>query len=594
MNVNLNAITRTVLTITGAALAGPVGSVLGGFLGGLAGSALPFVTEVIQSLSTVATRESLTAVTQKTISRVTTADKQQLNHDLQTAFRDALIEGLHDIGGAVCFPQAWKHHPRQVPEEVFYPRCHPSKKERIAGDLLTSQVCDCLRALEQAVVQEEILPLEPPGEKLSSQAQTYLQAETPEALNIVFFDQNIRPVLARYQSLLNEVSDLEPHLRQHLLDRTLLHLGELLKQRTEAWRAYNRMSLESLRDLVNGVSEGQNALLARLDDLLANPQGVALTGWSESMADLLSATGKIEKKLDENFDALTERVISQHREVLARLDNLVAGTARIESKVDRMLRFLDNGGYVIDSQLTVPLRKPPAAGEAPFKGLEYFSQADSGLFYGRDRLIASLVERLGQCPFLAVIGASGSGKSSLVRAGLVPVLQGKRTLSQSPLLPVGSVDWPVHVITPTEQPFLALAASLAVQGATLSEVRALAEELRADPAALNLAARRVLSAGRAAKRLLLVVDQFEEVFTLCQDAEQRRAFVEALLQAGGPHGRGSVVLVIILRADFYAQCAQFEDLRQAVSTYQEYIGPMSREELRQAIEEPAQRNGWRF
>lgn len=594
MNINLNAVTRTILTITGAALAGPVGSVLGSFLGGLTGSALPFVTEVIQSLSTIATRESLTSVTQKTISRVTSGEKQRLNHDLQTAFRDALVEALHDIGGPVCFPQAWKRHPRQIPEEVFYPRCHPAKKDRIAGDLITDQVCDCLRALEQAVVKEEILPLDPPAEKLSAQAPTYLQAETPEALNTAFFEQNIRPILVRYQSLLNEVPDLELHLRQYLLNRTLLHLGELLKQRTEAWRAYNRMGLETLRDMVNEVSEGQNALLARLDDLLADPQGAALTGWSESMSDLLSATGQMEKKLSESFDALSERVISQHREVLARLDSLAAGTARIESKVDRMLRFLDSGGYVIESQMTIPLRKPPSPGEAPFKGLEYFSQADSALFFGRDRLIAALVERLGQCPFLAVVGASGSGKSSLVRAGLVPVLQGKRTLSQSPLLPVGSLDWPVQIITPTDQPFLALAASLASPQATLAEVRTLADELRTDPAVLALAVRRALPTGHSSRRMLLVVDQFEEVFTLCQDADERSKFITALLHAGGPHARGSLMLVIILRADFYAYCAQDEALRQAVSAHQEYIGPMNREELRQAIEEPAQRNNWKF
>jgi WD40 repeat protein len=594
MNINLNAVTRTVLTITGAALIGPVGTVLGGFLGGLTGSALPFVTEVIKSLSSVATRESLITVTKKTISRIPPNEKERLNHDLQTAFRDALMEGLHDIGGPLCFPQVWKSQHRQIPEDVLYSRCHPSKKDLAVGDLLTSQVCDCLRALEQAVLQEEILAFEPPTDQLSAQAQTYLQAETPDALNTVFFDQNIRPVLSRYQSLLNEVTDLEPHLRLHLLDRTLLHLGELLKHRTDAWRAYNRLSLESLRDVVNQVSEGQNDLLARLDELLSNPQGPGLTAWSESMADLLSATGGMEKKLDVGFDALTERVIAQHREVLLRLDELAAGTSRIESKVDRMLRFLDNGSYVIDSQMTVPLRKPPAAGEAPFKGLEYFNEADSALFYGRDRLIAAIVERLGQCTFLAVVGASGSGKSSLVRAGLVPVLQGKRILSRSPLLPVGCADWPVHIITPTEQPFLALAASFAPQGAGLGAVRKLAGDLRGDPGGLDLAVRRLLAMDRTSKRVLLVVDQFEEIFTLCADMEEQRRFVEALLQAGRPHGRGSLVLVIILRADFYAHCAQFEGLREAVSSYQEYIGPMNREELRQAIEEPAQRNGWKF
>ncbi len=594
INLNVNAITRAVLTVAGTALAGPVGTLIGGFLGGLTGSALPFATDLVKSLSTVAARESLTSVTKKTVNQLPPNEKERLNYDLQTAFRDALIEGLHDIGGAVCFPQVWRSHPRQVPDEVFYPGCHPAKKERIAGNLLMGQVVECLRAMEKAVTMQEILPLEPPGDMESSKAQTYLLAENPSKLNSLFFEENITPFLSQYKSLLNEAIDLEPHLRLRLLDRTLLHLGELLKKRTDAWCSFNRLSLESLRAVVGEVSAGQNALMARLDELVAQPQGPALVAWSDSMADLLSATGQIEKKLDEGFDGLTERVIAQHREVLSRLDTLAAGTARIESKVDRMLRFLDNGGYVIEGQMTVPMRKPPAEGVAPFKGLEYFSESDSDLFYGRDRLIGVLAERLGQFPFLAVVGASGSGKSSLVRAGLVPVLQGKRTLSSSPLLPVGCMDWPVHILTPTDQPFLSLAASLAPEGAALGAVRKLADELRADPAALDLAARRILAKNRSAKRLLLVVDQFEEVFSLCQDGEERCKFVEALLHAGGPHGRGSLVLVIIFRADFYADCAQYEDLREAISAYQEYIGPMNREELRQAIEEPAQRNGWKF
>lgn len=100
--------------------------------------------------------------------------------------------------------------------------------------------------------------------------------------------------------------------------------------------------------------------------------------------------------------------------------------------------------------------------------------------------------------------------------------------------------------------------------------------------------------GRPDGRLVLVVDQFEEVFTLCQNPQERRAFVDNLLTAAAPESGGLTRLVITLRADFYAHCAQFADLRGALEQWQTYIGPMSAEELRRAIEEPAQREGWEF
>ncbi|MBN1629749.1 MAG: hypothetical protein JW990_08295, partial [Thermoleophilia bacterium] len=106
------------------------------------------------------------------------------------------------------------------------------------------------------------------------------------------------------------------------------------------------------------------------------------------------------------------------------------------------------------------------------------------------------------------------------------------------------------------------------------------------------------------KRLLLVVDQFEELFTQCRDAGERRAFVDNLLTAAGVPspsqgegsggGPGPAIVVIALRADFYHHCAQFENLRDALEKHQAYIGPMTPDELRRAIEEPAHAGDWRF
>jgi WD40 repeat protein/energy-coupling factor transporter ATP-binding protein EcfA2 len=311
------------------------------------------------------------------------------------------------------------------------------------------------------------------------------------------------------------------------------------------------------------------------------------------MADLLGSIGKVESAVDEGFDELTARVVSQHEELLVRFDQISQTATRIESKVDRVLRFLDNGRYVIEGQSTVPLHRPPAAGEPPFMGLQYFDENNADLFFGREKLIGRLAARLQSQHFLSVIGASGSGKSSVVRAGLIPVLKGEKVLAEVPGLPPGSVLWPVHVITPTDHPLSALAASLTRQSSSLGETRQLAADLAENDANLGLAVHKVLSQTKA-EHLLLVIDQFEELFTLCQDATEQKAFVDCLLKNAHPGSHGPLILVIILRADFYADCARFDNLRQAISEQQEYIGPMSAEELRRAIEKPAQQGGWKF
>lgn len=232
-----------------------------------------------------------------------------------------------------------------------------------------------------------------------------------------------------------------------------------------------------------------------------------------------------------------------------------------------------------DSAFSAIADEAPYPGEPPFKGLHYFAQEDSELFFGRERLVVELTDRLhaGQ-PFLAIVGASGSGKSSLVRAGLAPAL----TAHAAPL------RWRAVILTPTAHPLQALAAAVVGEG----QAAALASALERQPDAL----RAVLGSQAPAtgQRWLLVVDQFEELFTLCRSAAEQHAFVDALLAAVEPAPSASASLVIALRADFYAQCGQHPALRQALASQQAFIGPMNAEELRRAIEAPAQQGGWLF
>lgn len=218
----------------------------------------------------------------------------------------------------------------------------------------------------------------------------------------------------------------------------------------------------------------------------------------------------------------------------------------------------------------------PTPGDPPFKGLQYFDEADCDLFFGRELLTKTLMNRLHDSRFLSVIiGASGSGKSSLVRAGLIPAL--KRS------------SWQVHVITPTANPLTALASELTRGSESVTAAATLIDDLVQDPRSLAL----FLKRNDARSQTLLVIDQFEELFTLCRDEFEREAFIDNLLTAI-TQSADIFTLVLTLRADFYAHLAQYPELRDQVAKHQEYIGPMSMEELRRAIEEPARLGHWAF
>ena len=232
----------------------------------------------------------------------------------------------------------------------------------------------------------------------------------------------------------------------------------------------------------------------------------------------------------------------------------------------------------------------PIPGIAPFKGLQYFEEEDTELFFGREFLTAKLVNRLKDARFLSVIiGASGSGKSSLVRAGLIPALRKGHALLDGTKPPKGSARWKNHIVIPTAHPLEALATELTRDSESVTATATLLDDLMADPRSLSLFLARKYPKGHA----LLVIDQFEELFTLCRDEFEREAFIDNLLNAITPKD-SHITLVMTLRADFYAHLSHYPELREAVARQQEYIGPMTVEELRRAIEEPARRGHWEF
>jgi WD40 repeat protein len=206
--------------------------------------------------------------------------------------------------------------------------------------------------------------------------------------------------------------------------------------------------------------------------------------------------------------------------------------------------------------------------DPPYVGLATFQRDDSGRFFGRETLVTELVQRVTEHRFLAVFGASGSGKSSLLRAGLAA-----RFASHE-----------IALITPGPRPIEECAVRLS---SVLKESAAtLRAELATDPRNLHLRIR------QAEIDLLLIVDQFEELFTLCPDETERLWLIDALTTAAfAETSRTRVVLGV--RADFYGHCGQHQRLLEAIRDTQVLVGPMTADELRRAITEPAAQAGCR-
>lgn len=198
---------------------------------------------------------------------------------------------------------------------------------------------------------------------------------------------------------------------------------------------------------------------------------------------------------------------------------------------------------------------------SPYVGLAPYQVGDSDRFFGREALTDTVAALIEERPFVAVFGSSGAGKSSLLRAGVLARARRATIL-----------------VTPGADPITELA--VAVAGLAEEPVDRVHRDLTTGPEALRgwLA--------KAADDLLLVVDQFEETFTLCDDA-MRTWLIRALTTATGPHAR----VVIGVRADFYDHCARHHELVTALHGAQVMVGPMSTEELRAAITEPAARAG---
>ncbi|MEG4083460.1 nSTAND1 domain-containing NTPase, partial [Microcoleus sp. POL10_C6] len=213
----------------------------------------------------------------------------------------------------------------------------------------------------------------------------------------------------------------------------------------------------------------------------------------------------------------------------------------------------------------------------PYQGLSAFREEDADFFFGQEKFVSNLVEVTHKQPLVAVVGPSGSGKSSVVFAGLIPKLRKEG-------------NWLIEIFRPGNEPFKKLVFALIQQlEPSANEIQKLG--LESDMLQGRITLQQVLSrilANNPGKRLLLVVDQFEELYTLCQVKEEQERFADGLLTA---IAQENITLVFTLRADFYGYVLSYRPLRDALQEYTpQLLSSMKREELQAAIELPAQKS----
>jgi WD40 repeat protein/serine/threonine protein kinase len=257
---------------------------------------------------------------------------------------------------------------------------------------------------------------------------------------------------------------------------------------------------------------------------------------------------------------------------------------KVRSRVQAITRARDLNFVVKKPQVVVTTGHLPEP-ENPYKGLRAFQPADAQTFFGREKLTQKLLHRLQEQVeyqrFLPVVGPSGSGKSSVVRAGLIPALWRGDI--------AGSENWYVIDMIPGTNPIDELEVAL-FQIATDKSMN-LRAQLERDKRGLLRVANMILPDDKS--ELLVIIDQFEEVFTLMQNEDERLHFLGLLIEAVTDK-RSRVRVIVTLRADYYDRPLQYPEFGELIRSRVETVLPLSADELERAISEPAHREGVTF
>ena len=353
------------------------------------------------------------------------------------------------------------------------------------------------------------------------------------------------------------------------------HAGELRSDIAMVMREIDAGGTMFRAAIEVGDTEVEREVLAALEAL-----GAEFGDMAFMLSDLARAAGEIQDSLDgqgAELRAARERAARQLADVRLIREEL----AVIEQRAGRW-----------QLEPAEPSAPGPRWDGCPYRGLLPYDQAHAAVFCGRERLVAELAGMLAGTGtgVVMVTGAPGAGKTSLLRAGLVPAL------ARGVQVP-GSPGWPVVSLTVTTRPLTDLAAGLAtLDGRDPAVIR---QRLADAPGQAHLLIRELTRNVGAAARLVLIVDQFEQVFAAdgAQERAERAAFIDAVCAAAarpaGPRGEPPARVVIAVRGDYWDRCAAHPQLVAAMERDYLVVGPMPEAGLRHAITGPAEASGLR-
>jgi WD40 repeat protein len=406
---------------------------------------------------------------------------------------------------------------------------------------------------------------------------------------------------AEFAAALNQIGGMGGNY----LAEVMMTTAERMRQQPSGTGSNGEISLEQWRDALaealtprlEAAGEQSRALRAEVGQVLQTVDAVAVA-LSESAAGSIEVRDWLTGAMSDLGTEVEELHWMQQSLSLALADvqvELALQSSRQRQQMDLTRRSLLTvtamRSEILDSISSGGRTAIPGPGPdgtrtdvdvCPFPGLASFQIEDAEWFVGREVLVAELLGRLAEqrdrTGPLLLVGVSGVGKSSVLQAGLLPAI------SRGELAVPGSQSWPWLMITPGAKPLTELAA----RTATLANVNSLdvLRELRAAPEQFGaLAAQAAGSSSERRARLVIVVDQFEELFTQGVDPAERAAFVTALTSAA------PALVVLAVRADFYPQCIRQERLASLLSEQQVVVGPLRVDDLRRAVLQPAARAG---
>jgi WD40 repeat protein/DNA-binding SARP family transcriptional activator len=418
--------------------------------------------------------------------------------------------------------------------------------DQLLGEELSDQALNTTRVAVSRL--RRMLEDGDPGELLLTQAGGYVLKAAPEQLDVARFER----LLAEGRELLagGDAASAAARLREALAlwrgpplaDLALLEFAQPEIRRLEELRLLAGMERIDA-DLTLGAD---SELIGELEGLVAsNPLQERLR--AQLMLALYRA-GRQAEALE---------VYRQVSEVLR--GELGLKPSRELQELERQMLRQDPALELASGAVRTAASATGERAVCPYKGLASFDRSDAEYFCGRERMVSDLVARQAESTLVGIVGPSGIGKSSLLRAGLLSAL----SLGALP----GSAGWRQVLVRPGERPCAELARALG------------GEELDV-----------VLARVTPGDRLVVAVDQLEELFTVCEHEGERVAFLDQLAAAAYDTER-RVLIVVALRADFYGRCATYTRFAELLSSSHVLVGPMRREELARAIELPAARAG---